>query len=198
MDFAINEEQTQARKMVSDFTHKEIIPTIGEWDRKQQMNPEFLPRMAELGILGINIPAHWTEFGEHAFRYTYDKIVNQGMQTQWWSYLPILNKTSTLIGTCGYKGAPRNGMVEIGYEVAPAFRGWGLATEIAKGLIANAFKHDEVDLVQAHTLAKENESGSVLKNCRMQKIEEIDDPQDGKIWRWEISKMDFQALQPFN
>ena len=59
MDFSLNEEHTQARKMVRDFTQKEIIPTIGEWDRKQEMNPAFLPRMGELGILGLPFPVRY-------------------------------------------------------------------------------------------------------------------------------------------
>lgn len=66
MDFALNEEQLQARKMVRDFGQKEVIPTIGEWDRKQEMNPATLPRMAELGILGICIPV---KYGGQGFDY---------------------------------------------------------------------------------------------------------------------------------
>jgi alkylation response protein AidB-like acyl-CoA dehydrogenase len=66
MDFALNEEQREARKMVRDFAQKEVIPTIGEWDRKQEMNPDTLPRMAELGILGICIPVR---YGGQGFDY---------------------------------------------------------------------------------------------------------------------------------
>ncbi|KAB2866479.1 MAG: acyl-CoA dehydrogenase family protein, partial [Anaerolineae bacterium] len=56
MDFLLTEEHLMAQKMVRDFAQKEVYPTIKEWDRKQQMNPDVLPRMGELGILGINIP----------------------------------------------------------------------------------------------------------------------------------------------
>ena len=66
MDFALNEEQIEAQKMVREFAAKEVIPTIGEWDRKQEMNPDTLPRMAELGILGINIPVR---YGGQGFDY---------------------------------------------------------------------------------------------------------------------------------
>lgn len=66
MDFSLTEEHVQARKMVRDFTHKEVMPTIGEWDRKQEMNPDILPRMAELGILGICIPVR---YGGQGFDY---------------------------------------------------------------------------------------------------------------------------------
>lgn len=66
MDFSLSEEHVQAQKMVRDFVAKEVIPTIGEWDRKQEMNPATLPRMAELGILGINIPVR---YGGQGFDY---------------------------------------------------------------------------------------------------------------------------------
>lgn len=66
MDFALTQEQLQAQKMVREFTHREVIPVIGEWDRKQEMNPAFLPRMAELGILGISIPVR---YGGQGFDY---------------------------------------------------------------------------------------------------------------------------------
>jgi glutaryl-CoA dehydrogenase (non-decarboxylating) len=66
MDFTLNEEHIQAQKMVRDFTEKEVLPTIAEWDRKQEMDPRILPRMAELGILGINIPVR---YGGQGFDY---------------------------------------------------------------------------------------------------------------------------------
>ncbi|MFQ3565958.1 MAG: acyl-CoA dehydrogenase family protein [Aggregatilineales bacterium] len=66
MDFALNDEQLQAQKMVREYVSKEVIPSIGEWDRKQQMNPAVLPRMAELGILGISIPVR---YGGQGFDY---------------------------------------------------------------------------------------------------------------------------------
>ena len=66
MDFTLTEEQRQATEMVRRFAHEEIAPTIREWDRKQQMNPVVLPRMAELGILGICLPVR---YGGQGFDY---------------------------------------------------------------------------------------------------------------------------------
>jgi glutaryl-CoA dehydrogenase (non-decarboxylating) len=66
MDFQLSREHEEAQKMVRDFAAKEVIPVISEWDRKQQMNPAFLPRMAELGILGISIPVR---YGGQGFDY---------------------------------------------------------------------------------------------------------------------------------
>jgi len=66
MDFTLTEEQRRAAEMVRRFAQTEIAPTIGEWDRKHEMNPAILPRMAELGILGICIPA---QYGGQGFDY---------------------------------------------------------------------------------------------------------------------------------
>jgi len=66
MDFALTEEHRQVQKMVRDFAAKEVIPTISEWDRKQEFNPTFLSRMGELGLLGINIPVR---YGGQGFDY---------------------------------------------------------------------------------------------------------------------------------
>lgn len=66
MDFMLNEEHLQATKMVRDYVAREVIPTIGDWDRKQQVNPAILPRMGELGLLGICIPVR---YGGQGFDY---------------------------------------------------------------------------------------------------------------------------------
>jgi glutaryl-CoA dehydrogenase (non-decarboxylating) len=56
MDFALSEEQRMVQGMVRDFAQKEVAPIIKEYDRKGEMAPNVLPRMGELGILGICIP----------------------------------------------------------------------------------------------------------------------------------------------
>jgi len=44
------------QKMVREFAQKEVSPVIKECDRQQQMAEFVLPRMSELGILGICLP----------------------------------------------------------------------------------------------------------------------------------------------
>ncbi|NTU85453.1 MAG: butyryl-CoA dehydrogenase [Chloroflexales bacterium] len=56
MDFTLTEEHLQAQKMVREFVRREVAPLIKEADRAQTMHPTVLPRMGELGILGICIP----------------------------------------------------------------------------------------------------------------------------------------------
>ena len=66
MDFTLSQEHLMVQKMVRDFVQKEVGPVIKEYDRKQEMAPFILPRMAELGILGINIPVR---YGGQGFDY---------------------------------------------------------------------------------------------------------------------------------
>jgi glutaryl-CoA dehydrogenase (non-decarboxylating) len=66
LNFSLTKDQLSAAEMVRNFAEKEIYPTIKEFDRKQEMDPNALPRMAELGILGINIPVR---YGGQGFDY---------------------------------------------------------------------------------------------------------------------------------
>jgi len=59
MDLALTEEQRMVQQLVRDFAQKEVAPIIKEYDRRQEMAPFILPRMAELGILGICFPVRY-------------------------------------------------------------------------------------------------------------------------------------------
>lgn len=59
MDFKLSEEHHMVQRMVRDFAVKEVSPTIQAQDRQGGMAPHVLPRMAELGILGITIPVKY-------------------------------------------------------------------------------------------------------------------------------------------
>jgi len=59
LDFGLSEEHQMVQRMVRDFAAKEVLPTIQEQDRIGGMAPFIIPRMAELGILGITIPVKY-------------------------------------------------------------------------------------------------------------------------------------------
>jgi alkylation response protein AidB-like acyl-CoA dehydrogenase len=56
MNFELSEEHRMVQQMVREFARKEVAPVIKECDRQGQMAPFVLPRMGELGILGICLP----------------------------------------------------------------------------------------------------------------------------------------------
>ena len=59
MDFGLSKEHQMVQRMVHDFAAKEVAPTIQEQDRLGGMAPHVLPRLSELGILGISIPVKY-------------------------------------------------------------------------------------------------------------------------------------------
>lgn len=59
MDFLLSAEHRMIQEMVREFAQREVAPVIKEYDRKQEMAPFILPRMGELGILGICLPVRY-------------------------------------------------------------------------------------------------------------------------------------------
>jgi len=156
---------------------KEIIENILESDDKIANH------------LNINVSKNWSEFGSAIFQFVYSKVLVEPESVKWWTYLPIHIDSKTLIGSCGYKGPPNDkGEVEIGYEVTKSHRNKGYATEIAQHLIDIAFNEQQVKSILAHTLPKENASTKVLLKCKFKFVEEVNDPDDGLIWKWKLKR----------
>ncbi len=142
-------------------------------------------------LLGIRTAINWIQFPE-ALPYAYESFKADPSTIRWGMYLFVQRHEKILVGTGGYKGtANSDGMVEIGYAISPEYQGRGLATEAAKGLIADAFSHGSVAIVDAHTLAESNASTGVLLKCGLTKIGEKHDPTDGDLWHWRISRGDY-------
>ncbi|HTG45810.1 MAG TPA: GNAT family N-acetyltransferase [Verrucomicrobiae bacterium] len=94
--------------------------------------------------------------------------------------------TEELVGRCGFKGPPgADGVVEIAYGVAPEHQGKGYGTEAAEALVNFAVKDPRVRVVRAHTLPQASASTRVLAKCGFRKVDEVIDPEDGLVWRWE-------------
>lgn len=131
---------------------------------------------------------NWTSFGMDPLNYSLTQLADPA-QANWWTYLPVIKNGNSVIGTCGFKGKPNeSNIVEIGYEVAPAFRRNAYGLEIAQALIREAFHKHHVSAVIAHTLAEENASTAILKNCGMKFIAAMEDPEDGLIWKWQLDR----------
>ncbi len=143
--------------------------------------------------LNVSVQENWTEFGVVALQYSLDKLLESDEEKYWWTYFPIHKQDNKLIGSGGYKGKPdTDGTVELGYEIAPTYRNRGLATEMTKGLIEIAFNDEKVKSIIAHTLGQENASTKVLQKCGFKKVHEINDPDDGLIWRWELKRQELK------
>lgn len=98
-------------------------------------------------------------------------------------------ENNSVIGSFGFKGPPDgDGIVEIAYGIAPGYQGKGYATEAGAAGVAFAFSSSAVRLVRAHTLPTPNASTRVLSKCGFEKTDEVVDPEDGLVWRWERSR----------
>ncbi|MCB9588677.1 MAG: acyl-CoA dehydrogenase family protein [Polyangiaceae bacterium] len=56
MDFELPEQHRILRQTVRDFCEREVRPKAREWDREERFPHEIVPKLAELGLLGIRIP----------------------------------------------------------------------------------------------------------------------------------------------
>ena len=99
----------------------------------------------------------------------------------------VHRETGFAVGSCAFKGPPdSDGVVEIAYGVKPEHQGNGYATEAAAELAKYAFASGAVQTVRAHTLREHNASTRVLTKCGFQNVGEVDEPDDGLVWRWEL------------
>jgi RimJ/RimL family protein N-acetyltransferase len=70
-----------------------------------------------------------------------------------------------VVGWGGFKGPPRDGTVELGYAIAPAREGRGLATAAVRAMVREAFADPAVRAVIAHTLPEPGPSPRVLEKA---------------------------------
>ena len=145
-------------------------------------------RDALAGHLSVTVPEGWPAFPE-AYAHALDVVVGDPGIIRWWTHLFVERSSSIVVGSGGYTGRPSaEGVVEIGYEIAPALRGRGLGSEAARGLIDHAFSEPSVRSVIAHTLPEENASTRVLEKIGLARVEDVEDREEGTLWRWRIAK----------
>ncbi len=59
MDFRLTDEQQVLRRSIRAFAEAEIRPHVMEWDEAQHFPVELVPRLADLGLLGIQFPERY-------------------------------------------------------------------------------------------------------------------------------------------
>jgi alkylation response protein AidB-like acyl-CoA dehydrogenase len=69
MDFRLTEEQQLLRRTVREFAETEIRPHVMEWDEAQHFPIELMPKLASLGLLGIQFPEQYGGAGMSAVDY---------------------------------------------------------------------------------------------------------------------------------
>ena len=56
MDFALSDDQHLLRRSVREFAESEIRPYVREWDEAQHFPRQLMPKLAGLGLMGIQFP----------------------------------------------------------------------------------------------------------------------------------------------
>jgi alkylation response protein AidB-like acyl-CoA dehydrogenase len=59
VDFSLTEEQEQIRGTVREFAESEILPHVMEWDEAARFPTEIVPKLGEMGLLGVIFPQEY-------------------------------------------------------------------------------------------------------------------------------------------
>ncbi len=101
-----------------------------------------------------------------------------------WDGIIIHKADQVAIGGIGFHGAPDEaGMVEIGYNIIPAYEGQGYATEMARCVINWAFQTPNIQVITAECLDDNIGSIRVLEKVGMHRL-----PPEGNRLKWELRR----------
>ena len=135
-------------------------------------------------LIGSPVPDGWPEFPE-AIAFTLEHLQSTSDAGRSWSMQFFIDHaTGRLLGSGGFAAPPVDRAVEIGYEVAPEFRGRGFGSAAARALVALAVASGEVDQVVAHSLPGPNASTGVLVSLGFGHVAVQEDPAVGVVWEW--------------
>jgi [ribosomal protein S5]-alanine N-acetyltransferase len=108
-----------------------------------------------------------------------------GKPPLWFSpFLFVEGISPRAVGSGGFKGAPSNGRVEIGYGVAGECRGRGIATEAIARLARVAFRQPDVVEVFAETAMDNGPSQRVVQKAGFRHTGQRDAGRDGVVDQW--------------
>jgi alkylation response protein AidB-like acyl-CoA dehydrogenase len=93
VDFTFTDEQNHLRKSVREFAEGEIAPHVMEWDECSHFPLELLPKLAEMGLLGIIFPE---EYGGAGLGYI--------------EYATVIEELSRVDGSIGLTVAAHNSL----------------------------------------------------------------------------------------
>jgi alkylation response protein AidB-like acyl-CoA dehydrogenase len=69
MDVRLSEEQELLRRSIREFAETEMRPHVMEWDEAQHFPKELVPKLASLGLMGIQFEERWGGSGMSAVDY---------------------------------------------------------------------------------------------------------------------------------
>ena len=136
-------------------------------------------------LLGVRVPDDWPAQDLQEILLFYAQQLEADPSLLGWGiWLMIHRAERTIIGDLGFKGRPdREGTVEIGYSVVPAYRRQGYAFEAVQALIGWAFAQQGVKRIIAECTIDNAPSIRILEKLGMHRL-----GIDGSLLKWEIKK----------
>ena len=93
MDFNYSENQKIISETIKDFSKREIVPYMNEWDEKQIFPIELFKKIGNLGMMGVLVPE---EYGGSGLSYD--------------EYVTIISELSKVCGSIGLSVAAHNSL----------------------------------------------------------------------------------------
>ncbi|HZU67825.1 MAG TPA: GNAT family N-acetyltransferase [Ktedonobacteraceae bacterium] len=139
-------------------------------------------RLAEM--LGVAIPDDWPGPDLLEALPFFVEAMEKDPAGLVWDGIIIHKADQVAIGGIGFHGAPDEaGMVEIGYNIIPAYEGQGYATEMARCVINWAFQTPNIQVITAECLDDNIGSIRVLEKVGMHRL-----PPEGNRLKWELRR----------
>jgi ribosomal-protein-alanine N-acetyltransferase len=137
--------------------------------------------------LGHEVVPGWATFTE-ALRPKREAVAGDAEAAAWGPRFFVAGEPPELVGWGGFKGPPRDGVVELGYEIAESRQGRGLATAATRAMVSEAFADQRVTAVIAHTLPERNASNRVLEKAGFRFDGEAHE--GGRVvWRFSLARL---------
>jgi RimJ/RimL family protein N-acetyltransferase len=115
--------------------------------------------------------------------------LSEGKSSLWCGVFLILRDADSLVvGSCCFKDEPRDGRVEIGYGISPAYRRQGAAAHSVAALVALAFEGG-ASAVLAEVSPCNIASTNLVRKLGFIDSGRRDDEDDGPVTQW-LAKVD--------
>ncbi|MSQ30395.1 MAG: N-acetyltransferase [Dehalococcoidia bacterium] len=112
----------------------------------------------------------------------------------WHGRAVIVRMHGVVAGSVNLKGRPRNGRIEVGWELERIYRHQGYAHEGARAVVAYAFGHREVREVVAEIDPANAPSIAVAESVGMHRTDEASTQHAGSML-WVVTRAEFEALR---
>ena len=109
-----------------------------------------------------------------------------GYHFPWVGYFVV--RDNQIVGTCGFKGQPKEGKVEIAYWTFEEYENQGIATFSCKELVSISQQYDPTIEITATTSPEHNASTKILSKSGFIFTGIVQDHEIGDAWLWMYTK----------